>query len=318
MAYVIWSFVFLIGAGLLFSSASADKYFTFEIQPNAVTSSGVQFGGNIELPNVLCFIKVTTEGLDKDGKVILTKQSQFFKKSPSTTYSLVDGQTKSEITSFKVTPKIRCDKVGEPASLAFVPMILKSAELKAYVMAKQANTDVAKKEVWNNIKTAKDIPIQNGQEKEITSYTVNTVDLFKYMEKGSYEAELTFQVTGTLNFVYEKYPAPVYSITVPRESVQTWVYAQVTKDQEPQTPVDNPKPEEGTKETDPKTPTDGIKPITDDLLKLSICLTTADVPCLTQQNYIPYFIGGLGFVVLIGAMTTRNHPVFDQFGNRIR
>ena len=65
IAYVVWFLLFVAISGILFTSANADKYFTFEIQPNAFT-------GNIELPNVLCYIKTTTEGFDKDGKLILT------------------------------------------------------------------------------------------------------------------------------------------------------------------------------------------------------------------------------------------------------
>ena len=301
VAYVVWFLLFVGVSGFLLTSANADKYFTFEIQPNTV--AGFQ---NIELPNVLCYTKVTTEGFDKSGKVVLTENSQFFQKRPITTFSLVGGVDKSEITKFEITPKIRCEVDLN------VPMTITTANLKAFVMAK--NSKNVQSEVWNGINTGKDIPIKDNHEVELTKFTVNTVDLFKYMEKGQYTTLLTFQVTGDMSFVYVVTPnAKPYNITVPRDSVQTYVDLEVTKDVTAQT-----KPEDDTRDSDPKTQDRNITPVDDDLKKLGLCITTADITCLTQQNYIPYYIGGIGFVFLIGAMTTRNHPVFDAYGNRLR
>jgi hypothetical protein len=114
--------------------------------------------------------------------------------------------------------------------------------------------------------------------------------------------------------VYTDFNTVHYAITIPRDSViQKSIAFSVTKDTQTSTTIG------GSQNTDPKVPkTPDINPIIDDLQKLSLCVTTADVPCLTQQDYIPYYIGGLGFVFLIGAMTTRNHPVFDSYGNRMR
>jgi hypothetical protein len=312
MAYFVWFLLFVAVSGILFSTASADRQFFFEIQPNAVTSTGVTFGGNVELPNTLCKIKTTTEGFDKNGKVVLTEQSDFFDKHPITTYSLVGGESKSEITKFVLTPKIRCEFIDGN----YVPMTVKVANLKAFVMAKDSKGNNI--EVWNGIQTTKDVPIVFNHEEEFTKYTVNTSDLFKYMEKGQYETFLTFQLTGTLDMIYTGYDTVHYAITIPRDSVINKSIAfSVTKDTQSTTTTTTSGGD--SQNTDPKVPkTPDINPIIDDLQKLSLCVTTADVPCLTQQDYIPYYIGGLGFVFLIGAMTTRNHPVFDSYGNRMR
>ena len=300
--------MFIGVSGIIFTSANADKYFNFSIQPNAVTSTGKTFGGNIELPNVNCYVKVSTVGLDKNGeKVISSKDSNFFIKHPTTTFSLVDGISKSEITSFEITPKIRCEFL----SGKYVPMTLQTANLKAFVMAKDSTNHEI--EVWNGIKTGKDVPINFNHEEPITKFTVNSVDLYKYMEKGDYKTLLTFQVTGTLDFIYTNYNTVHYSITVPRDSVQTYIETTVTKDVPAQTSPDN---NDRTLGSDPKSKGMGIEPITDDLTKLLSC--GADVPCLTQQTFIPYYIAMIGAVFLIGAITTKNHPVFDSYGERLR
>ena len=298
--------MFLGVSGFIVTSASADKYFSFEIQPNAVTSSGSEFGGNIELPNVLCYTKVTTIGLDKSGKTVVTENSQFFQKRPTTTYSLIGGVDNSEVVKFEITPKIRCEVDYN------VPMTIKVANLKAFVMAKDSKN--VQKEVWNGINTDKDIPIKDNHEVEITKFTVNTVDLFKYMEKGEYKTLLTFQVTGDMSFVYLVAPNVVpYSITVPRDSVQTYVDLKVTKDAPAQTSSGD-----DTRDSDPRTTDYNTLPISDDFTKLGLCIQTMDISCLSQQNYIPYYIGAIGFIFLIGAVTTKNHPIFDAYGNRIK
>lgn len=308
VAYFVWFIMFIGVAGILFTGANADKYFTFAIKPNAVTSTGVTFGGNVELPDVNCLTKVTTNGYDKNNKIILTDDSPFFEKHPKTTYSLVGGADNSEVVKFEITPKIRCEFIN---NAKYVPMTLQTANIKAFVMAKDSKN--VEKEVWNGVMVGKDIPIVNNHEEEITKFTVNTSDLFKYMEKGEYKTLLTFQITGTMDFIYTGYNTVHYAITVPRDSVQTYIETTVTKDTPAQTQSSN-----DSTSSDPKVKDAGTEQITDDLTKLSLCATTVDIACLSQSDFIPYYIGGLGFVFLIGAMTTKNHPVFDQYGNRLR
>lgn len=301
VAYFVWFMLFIGIAGFLFSSANADKYFTFQIQPNALADFK-----NIELPNVLCITKVTTEGFDKDGNVVLTEQSRPFEKHPITTYSLIGGKDNSEVVKFEITPKIRCEVEKN------IPMTITVANLKAFVLAKDSKN--TSHEVWNHINVAKNIPIVNNHEEHITTFTVNTIDLFKYLEKGQYHTLLTYQVTGDLSFVYNVAPKAIpYNIHIPRDSIQTYVDLDVTKDTPAQTPSDD-----DTRQSDPNSKNINTVAITDDLQKLSLCVATVDVPCLTQQSHIPYYIGALGLVCLIGAVTTKSHPVFDSFGNRLK
>ena len=68
--YAIWLLLFVGVSGLLFASTTSSQFFAFEIEP-------LSFGGNVELPNILCNVKVTVQGFDKNGNEVIEKQSSY-------------------------------------------------------------------------------------------------------------------------------------------------------------------------------------------------------------------------------------------------
>ena len=73
---------------------------------------------------------------------------------------------------------------------------------------------------------------------------------------------------------------------------------------------DDPK-DEPPKDDDPK-----VNPL-DDIEEFTKCIQSFDMQCLAQDKFLPLYIGGFGFVFLVGAVGTRKRPMFDQFGNRV-
>ena len=57
--------------------------------------------------------------------------------------------------------------------------------------------------------------------------------------------------------------------------------------------------------------------ITDILTEFVLCIDTMDMNCLMNQKFLPMYLGVIGSMFIIGAVTTRKTQVFDSFGNRV-
>lgn len=308
--YGVWFLLFIAITGIIFTGVNPAKIMAFEIEPLSVT--------NIDLPNVTCYTKVTTNGLDDSGTIVLTDDSPFLQKAPRTTFSLVGGVDNSDVVEFTVTPKTRCEVDLN------VPMVLKESDLHVYVLGKDSQNRTI--EIYNApMKTLDDVPIVNNHEEEITEFKIRTVDLMKYLENGDYSTLLTFQIAGTLTFGYDHNDPIVagvnYEIVVPRDSINSFLELDVTKDIEPVnfTPTT-------CAEGEASTPNGSCVPIIDrppiidnqvlDVVEeFTFCAGLLDTGCLTQDKFLPYYILGAGGIILVGAMTTRNTKAFDAYGN---
>lgn len=302
--YVVWLLLFVGISGLLFASSNSSQFFAFELNP-------LSFGGNVELPNIKCNVKVTVDGYDKNGNKVLTEQSSFLEKNPTTTFSLVGGQDNSEIDKFDVSNKMRCEFINNSP---YVDMTVKKSDLDVTIYAKDSKG--VENNVWNNnIMSFTAIPIVENNEKVLSKISANTVDIKKYLENGDYETTLRFVTSGNVEIFYDVAPDVVYDVTIPNDKVETYITLNVQKDGIVEVPPKGNEPptkENGNNEDNPL-----INPLSD-IDEFTSCIQSFDTQCLAQDKFLPLYIGGFGFVFLVGAVGTRKQPLFDQFGNRVR
>ena len=301
--YAIWLLLFVGITGVLFASTTSSQFFAFEIEP-------LSFGGNIELPNILCNVKVTVDGFDKNGNNVLTKQSSYLEKNPRTTFSLIGGQDNSEIDKFDISNKMRCEFIDDTP---YVDMTTKSSDLDIIIYAKDAKG--VEQQVWNNnVKSLTAIPIVENNERVLSKISANTIDIKKYLDNGDYETTLRFVTSGEVKIFYDIAPSVIYEVAIPTDKVETYITLDVQKDGKVDVPPE-PKPKDDPKD-DPKEDNPLINPL-DDIEEFTKCIQSFDMQCLAQDKFLPLYIGSFGFVFLIGAVGTRKRPMFDQFGNRV-
>ena len=299
--YAIWLLLFVGVSGLLFASTTSSQFFAFELTP-------LSYGGNIELPNILCNVKVTVQGFDKNGIEVIERQSSYVEKNPSTTFSLIGGQDNSEVEKFDISNKMRCEFINDTPE---VDMTTKSSDLDIIIYAKDAKG--VEQQVWNNnVKSLTAIPIVENNEKVLSKLSANTIDIKKFLDNGDYETTLRFVTSGEVKIFYDVAPSVIYEVAIPSDKVETFITLNVQKDGIVEVPPkgDDPK-DEPPKGDDPK-----VNPL-DDIEEFTKCIQSFDTKCLAQDKFLPLYIGGFGFVFLVGAVGTRKRPMFDQFGNRV-
>ena len=300
--YVIWLLLFVGISGILFASSSSSQFYSFGISP-------LSYGGNIELPDTVCNFKVTVDGLDKNGKIVLSEQSSFLEKNPTTTFSLVGGIDNSEIEQFKVSNKMRCEFIN---NAPYVDMTASYSDLKINIFAKDSKG--VENNVWNNVvRSNADIPIVENNERVLSTVYANTSDIKKYLENGDYETTLRFVTFGNVQLNYDAVPSVNYKVTIPDNKAQTFITLDVQKDGKVEPPKE-PKQPDPKQPEDPKNPVNPLSTV-DEFTK---CIQAFDMSCLAQDKFLPYYIGSFGLFFLVGAVGTRNKPMFDQFGNRSR
>lgn len=289
-------------SGLLFASTTSSQFFAFEIEP-------LSYGGNIELPNIVCNVKATVEGFDKNGNEVLKKQSSYLEKNPRTTFSLIGGQDNSEIEKFDVSNKMRCEFINDTPE---VDMTTKSSDLDIIIYAKDAKG--VEQQVWNNnAKSLTAIPIVENNEKVLSKLSANTIDIKKFLDNGDYETTLRFVTSGEVKIFYDVAPSVIYEVAIPSDKVETFITLNVQKDGIVEvSPKGNDPKDDPPKGNDPK-----VNPL-DDIEEFTKCIQSFDMQCLAQDKFLPLYIGGFGFVFLVGAVGTRKRPMFDQFGSRVQ
>ncbi len=289
--------LFVAISGIILSSANSNTVFGFELNPLA-------FAGNIDLPDVICNVKATVNGLDENNEIIVTEDSTPFEKHPRTTFSLVGGIDNSDVTSFDINTKMRCDFIDTP----FVDMTADSSDLTVIIFAKDSKG--VEKQVWNNsVKSTSDVPIVNNHEETLSKVNARVVDIEKELEKGDYTTTLRFVVFGDVKLFYDVVSSVKYNVAIPDNKIQTFITLDVTKDTEPEDVLVDKELKE--KPQDPSVTS------INDIKELTTCIQTINTNCLLQSKFMPYYIGSFGLVFLVGALSTRNRPMFDQFGNRV-
>ena len=297
----VWFLIAIAVSGFIFASSSNSNYLAFSLSP-------LSFQGNIDLPDILCNVKSTVNGVDSNGEVVLVAQSTAFEKHPRTTFSLVGGQNDTPVETFKVANKMRCDFPNGN----FVDMTVASSDLKVVIYAKDSAG--IEKEVWNNsVKSTSAVPIVNNHEETLSTVSANTVDIEKYLEQGDYETTMRIVTFGTVKIFYDGYESVKYDVVIPDNKIVSYVTLDVTKD----TPAKSGSPSDSQNPQGTQSPE--VEDISGTLDALQLCIASFDVSCMTNQVFLPYFIGGIGLIAVVGALTTKNTRVaFDQFGNPMR
>jgi len=336
--YLIWVLLFVGVSGLFVASSTTNGIIAFEIpippelrvvgddiSQNEIDNITIPEPDGLDLSGVLCFIKSTSQGFDKANNVVFTGQSNFLVQYPRIQpNSLTGGDTNSDIVRYEFTPKLRCEVDGD------YPMTIKTASVKGFITSTNQETHV-EQEVWNSgiSKIVNNIPIVFNHEEEITTFSANAVDIEKHLASGEYQTKLKFQVSGTMEIEYDNFQLSTNEKTllkIPRESIETdfnvivsipTVQTSSGEQEKEDTGKELPECSNGQQLNDEGICADPEIETANFYTELTSCLQTFNVECLLQQKFIPLYAGGFGVLFLLGAVTTRNRPMFDQFGNRV-
>jgi len=216
---VIVMVVAFLGFGL-----NPDKSMAFEL-PVPAQLSVVE---NIENPDILCHIKITTDVVDEDGKIIASEQSAFFVGNPITTFSFTDVKTQESVAGFVVTPKIKCDTPDTRDLFDFgqVPVTVKAGELVVKVFS-VAEDGKHLTETYNDKFTTKEVELTSNNEVSLLavnksfgtstastgSVSINADDIVGAMEKGKYDSYQHIVVEGDFNIFWSGHPSVIYRLT---------------------------------------------------------------------------------------------------------
>jgi hypothetical protein len=233
--------------------------------------------------------------------------------------------------------KIKCYLAGDASDdekQQLENIAIKSSKLKSTIYGKVITG--VEKEIWNgDTRGTKMINLTNNNEKTLSTHSANVTDIHKYLPKGDYQTTLRFQTTGNVDLI-NNVTNSSHTIVINNDKIKTEINLNVVKESQPRGEsdrdgdgfpdrIDNcPDKFSITNNGCPDTGNGGTTRIGDDgneitdiLTEFTLCLNIMDMNCLMNQKFLPLYLGGFGFVFLIGAVTTRKTQVFDSFGNRI-
>ena len=193
---------------------------SFNCDSTSLTQNQNEFCGNTVNPDILCHVKITTDVIDENGKVIASEQSAFFVGNPITTFSFTDVKTKDTVAGFHVTPKIKCDTPDTRDLFDFgqVPITVKSNDMVVKVFS-VAQDGKHLTETYNDKFTTKEVKLNNNQEQTMTvnPVSINADDIVGAMENGTYDSYQHIVVEGDINIYWTGYPSVVYRLTADTE-----------------------------------------------------------------------------------------------------
>lgn len=231
----VFFLILISGFSVFFISLDNNDAFRFQLSP-------LDFQGNVELPNVLCNVSQENRQFDINGNQLAYSDDSLTQR-PSTTFSVLNGNTESEIYKFNVKSFVQCDIDYS------VPMTVSHADLKTVVYGTDADGSVVSPDglgVWNQKTDEKKIPIKSGSKVEISAVSPLIEDIMKYQPEGEYDSNFEFTVYGTISMYYDQVPEVVYKIEIPKDSLSTTYSVKVTKDTpaQPGSPGSSPEPQD--------------------------------------------------------------------------
>lgn len=178
----------------------------------------------IQLDGTTCYIKTT--GTAIKGSLLNIQQSAMLTKHPSTswgqTLSLVDiNGVRDPITTFNITPKIRCDSTPNQT------FILDSSDLKFQVLSQNKKLDKVQTYL-KTLKTTNDILLKDNTEAEITTVAIKAEDIEANIPDKEFNSYQEFRTSGKLVIYYQNYPDTKYTIDIPDDSIRVYYNTLVT------------------------------------------------------------------------------------------
>ncbi len=347
----------------MYGSFSPYSILAFEI-PIPLEITGV------ENKDVFCYVKISTQTIDAEGKVIATNDSAFFKDNPIVTFDFTDQQLNKKVSGFNVIPKIKCDTPVTSSILGFateqVSMTILKHELITRVYSVVEDGSYLE-ETYNAKFSIDQVELVDNKEVILGEHFIPSDRILSFIDAGNYDSYQHIVLEGDIKLAYTDYLTVVNTLSVSKDvkynssgqinsvndsDLLTWRNITLTLDDSISDDCNDDQscePNVNTCSENQVLNADGsctlkfkecaegqylennvcrtlpvsggsveLTGITDDFFIITTCLTTFDTACLAQTQFIPYYLGLLGGIFLIGAVTTRNTPVaFDNFGNRI-
>ena len=254
---------------------------------------------NVSSSEIICKVSTSVSGVDSNGVQVINRESGVFSQNEVLSLDLVNPTNNKIIESLNMVNKLTCNISGNTSDLENISV--KSSALKTTIFGLVQSG--AEKEIWNDkIINSNSINLSDNQEKVLSSQSANVNDIHKYLPRGDYQTTIRIQTTGDIILVNDS-TYKTATIKIGTDNVITNIDLDVVKNSEP-----TPEP--------PVEPEPPVKPLSL-IEEFTFCLNTLDTDCLMNQKFLPFYIGGVGFIFLIGAVGTRKKPMFDQFGNRV-
>jgi hypothetical protein len=178
---------------------------------------------NIDDSNIECDIKQTTTVVDNQGKTIKILQSSMLSANPL--LDIVNQSDDRPVSVFVVIPKIFCTTDNEN------------------ITVKKSNLNLS---IYGGISTVKEsLSYQSNAyfkdgggtgEQNLGWFSVNddTIENVLINDKGSYNSELRFDVTGNVQIVYDNAPYDLMTIPINAGDIMTkWQFRNLVDDPEP-------------------------------------------------------------------------------------
>lgn len=294
-----------------------DKSITFALP----IPEQLSFQGNIENPDILCHIKLTTDVVDSDGKIIASEQSAFFSGNPITTFSFTDKIKDTEVSGFVVTPKIKCDTPDTRDLFDFgqVPVTIKSNDAIVKVFSK-AKDGKHLTETFNKKFTYNSVELKDNKEQSLGSVKISSSDILKAMETGKYDSYQHIVVESDFDIFWSGYPSVIYRLTSTTEKTHNSqqeivevksdliTYREIKIDKEIGSEVTDPK-ECGTNQflksgvcvtltgNGVTNPTEITNTSVNGISEFTTCaFSNPDKSCLMSATFAPFYLIGVGLI----------------------
>lgn len=296
----IFTIISVFGIGLLYTISSQPNFYFVKF---AVVGDGTT-------PQlfITCYLKTTTDKLI-DGKIVETQQSKFLQTNPL--FSLVDSKTGKDVSSFDVTPKIRCDLPTPVREGTKNTMSVKSADLILNVYSK--NDKNTKINTHDERKIIGGLELPDNTEKKLTIFSVKPSQIGDDLPEGDYPSQQEFRISGKveLNYVVQyKDNTPItylYKITIPEDSIRTWSDLKVTGIQSGEGGEEQIQCNDGYIEVDGKcepkpSDGDGNNPSESGgsgsgFNEFIECIKSGEISCMTQQGFLIYW--AIVFIIIL-------------------
>ena len=162
------------------------------------------------------------------------------------------------------------------------------------------------------------VELANGKESMLVNWFIDIDDILKNMPNGKYESYQEFRVSGDIKMHYTGYPKPQYVAHIPEHGMKTFVKLNVDNtistlgggdtgltEQEVKEGEQSGGTETETEEEQKEKGENGNTTQLGIFEELSICLTTFDINCSTQQKFWGVYGIMIAVTVLVIALSHR-------------
>ena len=327
-------------SSLMYVALDQTSSLTYDFQQlkYAPTTTSGGYSDVEESNDISCKVSASSYLIDIDGNSRDTKSAFSIIEDPVATYNFFDVETGKQSEKIKVVPKIKCKSDNN--------IILKPSEFSFFIESQNSKSE--KINTFNGVGRSNQIVIESANllgiktgdysiDYELMQFDVPVQYILKFLDDGTYSSWQEIFVQSNLELYVENQPERVLTLEIPKkvgvgEDIRTWFEIRVEKDtgkqpepeqtcQPPNMIVDGecqlPKSNGGTSNggtSNGGTSNGGtsngdiVKPI-GIIQEFLNYLVTGDIDSLTNVNFYPFYVAGIGGIVLLSIFSSRSRQV---------